>query len=198
MFYILKQQIKISQLNHPYTKNSPPICIQFPPLPDYYVFLFHSLSVSLFLFVPLYSPAVSALLFYHTCPAPTFLIVLNIHIFLPLSSSISAPALPSRLHSFYSCYTPTLWHPRRLCFLPALSSSALLVNTCPLCLSQDHDAPKALLLTLLSSPPTLCEVLSPLLSLLPQLTQGPCPHVALQTQEITLLYSLLYFIHPLL
>ena len=70
MFYILKQQIKISQLNHPYPKNSPPICIQFPPLPDYYVFLFHSLSVSLFLCSPLLSCCLPSYLFYHTCPAP--------------------------------------------------------------------------------------------------------------------------------
>ena len=64
IYYILKPQISISQLNHPYRHNSPSIWIQFPQhYLHYCAFPFHSLYLSPFfysvsVFLPLYSAAV--------------------------------------------------------------------------------------------------------------------------------------------
>ena len=101
------------------------------------------------------------------------------------------------LHSFSPCYSPflpTLWHPRWLCFLPALS--ALVVNIFPLLLSQHHDALKAVVPPFILSR-TLCVKRLTIVTTLPPLIQSPSPFVALQSLEIRLFYLLLYFIHLL-
>lgn len=88
---------------------------------------------------------------------PTFLIAPYLHGFMPDSSSTSAPCRPSGLHPFYPFTLPSspLSHPRWLCLLPvlSLSSSALQVNSCPLFVSRDHHALKAMVPSLLSSLP---------------------------------------------
>ena len=101
------------------------------------------------------------------------------------------------LHSFSPCYSPflpTLWHPRWLCFLPALS--ALVVNIFPLLLSQHHDALKAMVPPFILSRTLCVKCLTIVTTLLP-LIQSPSAFVALQSLEIRLFNLLLYFIHLL-
>ena len=126
-------------------------------------FIYLCISFSVCFYAPLlycpFSPPVSSLtpILPHsaTCSSSrssfssTFLIARNLHIFLPLSSSIAAPSLSS-------AYTPSIpatfpltstpWHPTRLRLLPALSSFTL-ASSCPLplpapCCSVGHSPNK--------------------------------------------------------
>lgn len=122
--------------------------------------------------------------------------VLNLYIL--LSSPISAVTPCLQLHSFRLCYStflPTLGHPRWLCFLPALSLPLLFLSLFVRFFSQHHDTLEAKVPTLLSSPPTLCEV-TPLLSP-SKADPGPLPYVAVQSLQIRLKFFL-HYIHLLL
>ena len=162
------------------------------------------------LFVPLSSPAVSPLLFSHSCPAPLCTLCpllmlflpdlsddLHLYVFLPLSSLISAPFLPSG-------YTPSVpvilpAHspaPPGGCASFLLSLSALVVSIFPLLLSQHHDALKAMVPPFILSRTLCVKCLTIVTTLLP-LIQSPSAFVALQSLEIRLFNLLLYFIHLL-